>query len=71
MELDSVRSNSVTVTKVLERVVHERLYDFLEKHNLLYCKQFGFRSNRSTIDALAEITEKHEVIIPIHTIIFF
>ena len=58
--VDNYRSISIlpVLSKVFEKVVYERLYDFLEKNNLIYSKQFGFRSNRSTIDALAEITEK-------------
>ena len=35
-----------------------RLYAFLETHNILYEKQFGFRKNNSTIFALMQITEK-------------
>ena len=31
---------------------------FLNKHNILYERQFGFRYNYSTTPALLEITEK-------------
>lgn len=34
------------------------MYDFLVKNNLLYSKQFGFRSSYSTNHALVSITEK-------------
>ena len=37
--------------------LHERLY-FLEKEQLLFEGQFGFRNNRSTIHALIDITER-------------
>ena len=40
--------------------MHVRLYNFLEKHNVLYNKQFGFRKKNSTIFSLIEITEKIE-----------
>ena len=35
--------------KVLERVVHDQLYSFLEDHNLLHPAQSGFRPAHSTI----------------------
>ena len=38
--------------------MHERLYSFLEKEQLLFEGQFGFRNNRSTTDALIDITER-------------
>ena len=34
------------------------LYNFLEKYNCLYKKQFGFRNSHSTNHALISITEK-------------
>ena len=44
--------------KIIEKLMHKRLYHFLEIHNILYENQFGFRKNNSTIHALLEITEK-------------
>ena len=35
-----------------------RIYNFLEKYNCLYKKQFGFRNSHSTNHALITITEK-------------
>ena len=32
-------------SKILERIMHSRLYQYFESNNLLYCKQFGFRKN--------------------------
>ena len=57
---DNYRSISVlpALSKSLERLMYRRLYNFLEKEKLLTDKQFGFRSKRSTIDALITITEK-------------
>ena len=43
--------------KIIEKLMHKRLYSFLEKHNILFHNQFGFRKNNSTIYALAQITE--------------
>ena len=47
----------VSISKIFERVMQKRLYNYLEKYNLLYAKQFGFRKKHCTIDALAESTE--------------
>ena len=44
--------------KIIEKLMHKRLYKFLEENNILYDKQFGFRKNNSTIFSLIEITEK-------------
>ena len=44
--------------KIIEKLMHKRLYQFLEDNDILYEKQFGFRKNNSTIYSLIEITEK-------------
>ena len=44
--------------KIIEKLIHKRLYSFLESHNILYHNQFGFRKNNSTTNALIQITEK-------------
>ena len=43
--------------KIIEKLLHIRLYSFLEKHNILHKTQFGFSKNNSTIFSLIEITE--------------
>ena len=43
--------------KIFEKIMHNRLYTFLEKHEILFKNQFGFRKNNSTVYALAQITE--------------
>ena len=43
--------------KIIEKIMHKRLYSFLEKHNILIHNQFGFRKNNSTVYALEQITE--------------
>ena len=45
------------ISKLLEKLVYERLYSFLEKENLLFEGRYGFRNKRSTTDALHDITE--------------
>ena len=44
--------------KIIEKLMHIRLYNFLEDNNILYEKQYGFRKKNSTIFSLIEITEK-------------
>ena len=44
--------------KIIEKIMHKRLYDFLQEHNILFQNQFGFRKNNSTFFALIENTEK-------------
>ena len=46
------------INKLLEKLVHARLYKFFEKNNILYNLQFGFRRKHSTNHALIEITER-------------
>ena len=46
------------VNKLLEKLMFSRVYKFLEKFNLIYELQFGFRSKHSTNLALIDITEK-------------
>ena len=41
-------------SKILERLVHKRLYSFISRFDLLHDSQFGFRSNRSTYMAIME-----------------
>ena len=44
--------------KIIEKLMHKRLYEFLEHNNILFENQFGFRKNNSTVYALMEITER-------------
>jgi hypothetical protein len=45
-----------SVSKILEKVVHQRLYKFCTQCGVLTDKQFGFRPQHSTIDAVAKFT---------------
>ena len=42
----------------MEKLVHKRLYNFLEKHKLLHEHQYGFQKKHSTNHALIDINEK-------------
>ena len=36
------------ISEIFERLVYNRLYKFVSKHNILYTNQYGFRENHST-----------------------
>ena len=44
--------------KIFEKIIFKRIIDFLNEEKVLNENQFGFRQNRSTIDALVELSEK-------------
>ena len=44
-------------SKVLEKLIYNQLYNFLEKYSILYKYQFGFRKGYSTEQAILEITD--------------
>lgn len=44
------------LSKVLERLINKRLVSYLEHNKLLSSQQFGFRKNKSTCDAVQELT---------------
>ena len=43
--------------KLIEKVMLNRLLKFLEKNNILYKYQFGFRKNHATTHALTEVID--------------
>ena len=45
------------LSKIFEKVMHKRVSNFLEKFNILNDRQFGFRSKKSTCDAILGFTE--------------
>ena len=46
------------LSKLMEKIVHPRLYSFLEKNALLFERQYGFHNKLSTNHALTDITSK-------------
>ena len=44
-------------SEIFERVVHSRIIDYLDKYNILYDEQYGFRKNHSTDLALVNVTD--------------
>ena len=47
-----------TFNKVLERLVNDQLYSFLEIKEILYRYQFGFRKNFSTKHVILKVADK-------------
>ena len=45
-------------SKLLEKVIYRRLYNFLTKYNILFNNQYGFRKNHSTALALIHLYDK-------------
>lgn len=45
-----------TISKILEKIVNKRLVNYLESNNLLSDRQFGFRRNKCTKDAIELLT---------------
>lgn len=56
--LENYRPISVlsAISKVVEKIVFKRLYNFLESHSLLSDSQYGFRPQHSTADAMIDFT---------------
>ena len=50
------------LSKLIEKIVHSRLYSFLEKNFLLFEQQYGFRNKLSTNHALIDITSKIQTV---------
>ena len=46
------------IGKLIEKIIHERLYSFLEKNYLLFEQRYGFRNKLSTNHALIDITNR-------------
>ena len=43
------------ISKILERVVHQNLFSFLNTNKILFPNQYGFRKNHSTTNAVMEL----------------
>lgn len=51
-------SLTTTLSKIFEKATKERLVTYLTKYILLSKKQFGFRKNTSTNNAMASLTDR-------------
>ena len=45
----------ITILKILEKCIYKRLYNFLDKNNIFYEKQYGFRTNHSCKRAIQNL----------------
>ena len=45
------------INKIIEKIMHERLYSFLEQNKCIYELQYGFRAKHSTSHALIDLIE--------------
>ena len=45
----------VTMSKILEKIVYKRMYDFLHTNGQLYSRQYGFRSKHSCENAISQL----------------
>ena len=44
-------------SKIFEKLIYTRMYEYIDTNDLLYDKQFGFRNKHSTNHALISLTE--------------
>ena len=62
-EISNYRPISVLLclSKILERIMHNRLYSYLVNEKILYSKQFGFQKGHSTEHVIAQLADQiHE-----------
>ena len=59
LECNNYRPISIlsNLDKMLEKLMHKRIYSYLETNNIIYNLQFGFRKNYSTTLALLSLTD--------------
>ena len=46
------------MSKLLEKVMYNRTLQFIDKHQLLFISQYGFRKKHSCSDAIMELTRE-------------
>ena len=60
LEVSNYRPISLlsNIEKIYEKVMYSRVTNFLDSHNLIYSRQFGFRKSHSTLHILTVIVER-------------
>ena len=48
----------ITISKILEKIVYKRTIAFLDKHDILFSSQYGFRKKHSCSDAIMELVSE-------------
>ena len=46
----------ITLSKLLEKIIYQRIYDYLEDKSILYPSQYGFHNKRSCEQVICELT---------------
>ena len=46
----------ITLSKLLEKIIYQRIYKYLEDKSILYPSQYGFHNKRSCEQAICELT---------------
>ena len=46
------------VSKIIEKVIYNQVYNYFENHNILYDHQYGFRKQHSTEHAVLELVDR-------------
>jgi len=47
-----------SISKIYEKVMFIRIYNYFDKHNIFHASQYGFRPKHSTIDAITDFVNK-------------
>ncbi len=50
--------SETTFNKIFEKLMHQRLVNFLKVHNVIFPHQFGFQENKSTFLAILDVYNK-------------
>jgi len=45
-------------SKILEKLIHKRLYNYLSQHNILFSSQYGFRKGYATEYGILEFQNR-------------
>ena len=53
-------------SKIYEKIMYNRLLDFIQRFEILYSLQFGFRTKHSTSHALTHLVNKIAVVLVRH-----
>ena len=48
----------ITTSKVLEKIIYKRVYSYLERNNILYNSQYGFKTNHNCEQAIMELVSR-------------
>ena len=49
-------------SKILERMIYNRLYQYLTENKILYPKQFGFQAGHSTEHAIVQLVDQISIL---------